>query len=285
MITTPNNNLNILPFYDSLTKQSHKKDEAFGEVFGLICPEKKFLPFQIIRETSASQLYSVQLFRKDGTLIADIFDDMISAGLCIKVKSGYDIIYYPGAFTIPTSTPEGQHYLRIQDESELVWYSEIFTIVQNTDDYLKIQYWEGLDFNIDDKVIDYSYPYRGTVYLKTQLGRPDYPISEVIEKRDEVNYVEKQISKKVYKFVFVAPEFLCDAMRIIRLHDHIRITNKGDIYDATSFLNTPKWLDGGYLAEVQAEFETATIIKKLGTTKLTTDTGDFDINYTNDFTI
>ena len=287
-------NVGILPFYMNINEQNHRKDFAFGRSFPLISNGGAFLPFQIVRTTSAYVIESVLLYRKDGTFVADLTLDFVSAGLEIKAKTSYDIIFYPGAMLIATEVPLGEHYLRIQDTGEWVWYSEVFTIINANENsrFLKIQYWNSTNFMYDGGEIDYTFPYRSTVYIDTQLGRPDYPFTETADERDGYLFIESQISKKVFKFIFTAPEYLIDAMRLIRMHDHIRITNvkvpddpdyHGKIYDVSYFLITPKWLDNGDLAEVQAEFETGTVVKQLGKATPLTELGDFDIDYNSDY--
>ena len=45
-----NNSFNILPWYDSLEKQSSKKWYAFGQSWPLLCPKGSILPFQFVCE-------------------------------------------------------------------------------------------------------------------------------------------------------------------------------------------------------------------------------------------
>lgn len=44
-----------------------------------------------------------------------------------------------------------------------------------------------------------------------------------------------------------------------------------------------KWQNQGNLADVEAEFETDTVIKKIGRGKIVTNLGDFNNDYNNDF--
>ena len=85
----------------------------------------------------------------------------------------------------------------------------------------------------------------------------------------------------------MAPEFLCDVMRFIRMADYIHITDKyGRKYDCDMFLITPKWQTQGDLANVEIEFKTATVAKKIGRGYITPGTkGDFNNDFNNDFNI
>lgn len=283
---TPNNNFSILPFYTDLSKQNHRKDYAFGEVYPLFTPDRKILPFQIIRDTRINNISSVLLKTIEGSTVANITSQLISNGLIIKSYStyGYDIIIYPGSLLITTETPEGRYYLQITDGVE-TWFSEIFTIVRSVESYLKITYRDSESLIFEGGRIDFSDNFAFNLYLPTQLGRPDYEFEEQVDKRDGYQFVEKQISEKTYKFNFVAPEYLLDAMRIIRMMDNVEITSKGEVYSVDQFLITPKWQSGGYLAGVEAEFQCNTVIKKIGRGYTPIDIGDFNNDFNNDFKI
>ncbi len=124
---TPNNNLSILPFYLDISRQNHRKDYAFGEVFPLFTPDRKILPFQIIRPHRTNQSWGAELYKVDGTLAANITTDLINTGLTLKEYTayGYDVIMYPGKLLLTTDTPEGQYYIRFIDGLQ-AWFSYVF---------------------------------------------------------------------------------------------------------------------------------------------------------------
>lgn len=281
---TPNNNLSILPFYLDISRQNHRKDYAFGEVFPLFTPDRKILPFQIIREHRINSITSVILKNLDGTTVANITTQMTGTGLKINqyTSYGYDVIVYPGKLLLTTTTPEGPYYIQISDGVQ-TWYSEVFTVVRFVDQYLKITYWDSESLIFDGGRVDFSDNFAFNLYLPTQVGRPDYEFEEQVDKRDGYQFVEKQISEKTYKFNFVAPEYLLDAMRIIRMMDNVEVVSKGETYDVDQFLMTPKWQEGGYLAGVEVEFQCATVIKKIGRGFVPADNGDFNNDFNNDY--
>lgn len=281
---TPNNNLSVLPWYDSIQRQNHRRDYAFGNIFPLITPDRKLLPFQIRRPTRTNEISQILLKDITGKQIADITSQMKETGLTVKQFSsdGYDLIIYPGNLPMAIMTPEGQYYAEIYDGVQR-WYSEVFNIVRTVDEYMMIEWWDEDSLYYSGGHIDYSDGFKNRVYLPTQVGKPDYDFTEEGEKRDGYFFPEKQISEKVYKFSFIAPEYLCDAMRIIRMSDHIEVTSRGEKYTADSFLITPKWQEQGDIAGVEAEFETDTVIKKIGRGIIKTDIGDFNTDFNNDF--
>ncbi len=258
---TPNNNLSPLPFYDSVNKQNHRKDYAFGEVFCLATPDRKILPFQIQREHRGNSITSALLKNVDGTTFLNVLSEMNATGLVVNFYTDYDIVQYPGILTMAITTPEGQYYLQISDGVE-TWYSDVFTIIRNLDGYLKIEYYDAESLVLDNGLIDYSNSFKFHIYLCTQVGKPEYPFTEQLEERDGYSFIEKQISEKTYRFTFLAPEYLCDAMRIIRMSDYVTIFTRNNEYSADTFLITPEWQDQGDLASVDAEFQCNTIVKK-----------------------
>ena len=278
--TNPNNNLSPLPFYSSLDFQSHRKDYAFGEVFPLITPEKMLLPFQVIREHRANAISEFKLYKEDGTFFLDITSSITSIGLSIipYTADGYDVILYNGLLPMAITTPEGRYYAVMKDGVD-TWYSEIFTIVKSVSDYLCIEYWNADNLYYAGGHLDYTTNFRNKLYLRAQLWKPEYLFEEEAVKRDGYTYIAKQISEKIYKFNFIAPEYLCDAIRVAKLHDYIRITSKGVTYNAETLTMTPTWQEGGYLANVEVEFETDTVIKKVSKDTL----GDFNYDFNEDF--
>ena len=58
---TPNNNLSVLPFYESPQYQDYKKSYAYGDVYPLFTPINKLLPVQIIRPTRSNNIVYARL--------------------------------------------------------------------------------------------------------------------------------------------------------------------------------------------------------------------------------
>lgn len=165
------------------------------------------------------------------------------------------------------------------------WYSEMFTVVQDVSGYLKIQWWNIENLVFDAGQIVYQNPnFRNVLYLCTELGKPDYVFEEEGEERDGYFFPEKQISEKTYKCTILAPEYLCDVMRFIRMADYVVVTDKyGRKYNCDTFLITPKWQTQGNLASVEIEFQTDTVVKKIGRGYIISNKGDFNGDFNNDF--
>lgn len=211
--------------------------------------------------TTPQPILAVERFTKNGGDGA-VFNPIKNA-ITIKQVGEYDVIIYSGGVTVPGAN-EGQFYLRIKD-GENTWYSDVYTAVQDMSCFTKLEWWDVADFVMDEGVIVYTSPaFKNRLYLQTEIAKPDYQFEEETEERDGYSFAMKQISKKVYRFNFLASEYLLDVMRFIRMADRVEITSDGQKYSADSFLITPEWESEGDIASVTAEFATATIAKKIG---------------------
>lgn len=284
-----NNNISVLPWYTSIEQQNHRKSYAYGTIYPLFTPKRTLLPFQIMRNTSSRNITRAQLYDKNGVLFADITTALKETGLQIVpfASLGYDVIVYPSLLPFAIDTPDGIYYARMTDGVN-VWYSEMFTIVGDLSGYLKIEWYDVENFVFDAGQIVYQNPkFHNVLYLSTELGKPEYTFEEEGETRDGYFFPEKQISEKTYRCMALAPEYLCDVMRFIRMSDKVFVTDKyGRQYDCDTFLITPKWQTQGDLASVEIEFETATVAKKIGRGYITPGRkGDFNNDFNNDFKI
>ena len=282
---TPNNNLSVLPWYSDIKYQNHLKTYAYGNIYPLFTPARTLLPFQIIRSKRANAITGVNLYTKTGTLFLDITTQIIETGLQVKAfpTLGIDVIVNPGILPMAINMPEGIYYATITDGVE-TWFSDMFTVVNDVSNYLKIEWYDVEDLTFDEGAIVYQSPaFKNVVYLCAEIGKPEYVFEEDGEKRDGYFFPEKQVSEKTYKFTFLAPEYLCDAMRIIRMCDVVKVTAEGRMYDCDTFLITPKWQTQGDIASVETEFECATVIKKIGKGLAVVNSGDFNNDFNDDF--
>ena len=284
---TTNNNLSVLPFYTSIAEQDWRKSYAYGDVYPLFAQAGFFLPFQIIREHRNNTIQEVMLYKKNGSLVGDITTILLEAGLSLNAYAtqGYDVILFPAIF--PTIQQEdGQYYMTLSDGVE-TWYSDVFTVVQDVQAYVKVEWYNDEDIIYDCGRFVYDNPrFHNFLYFATEIGKPEYTFEEEGENRDGFFFPEKQLSEKRYKFTILAPEYLCDTMRIIRMCDHVRITDKyGRHYDCDNFLITPEWQEQGNLAKVEVEFDTDTVIKKIGTGYTVPRGGDFNDDYNDDYLV
>lgn len=286
---TPNNNLTPLAWYRYLSAQDYRKSYAFGNSTTFYTPKQIIPPFQLSKEHAESTSLVVKLFDYQGLEVADITTLLTDTGLSVHSGSVYDKIVYSGVLPIPEYTldlAEGRYYMSITDSvSGAVWYSDIFTMVFDCTHFLKITWWDSEDLVLEngDWVKYAGIPYRNTVYLSTEVGKPEYKLTETVVDRDGFVFAEKRLSQKIFHFNFVANEPLLDALRIASVSDYIQIESLGYTYDCDTLLITPEWTSQANIASVEAEFTNGTVIKKIGRGRIPGTIGDFNSDYNEDF--
>ena len=236
----------------------------------------KYSPINIIN--------SFELFGRNGNLIGD-YTNAIKPYLSVKQfpEFNYDVLVFGGQLPVFSSMNNGQYYAKINDGYDN-YYSEIFTVVNDIEPYLKITWWDVDDFTMDAGTIVYTNPaFKNVLYLQSDLAKPEYPFEEEGETRDGYFFPAKQISEKRYRFNFLASEYLLDVMRFIRMADFAEIEYHGQRYSLDTFLITPEWEDNGDVASVEAVFDTATVAKKIGLGYIKAQRGDFNFDYNNDY--
>ena len=286
----PNNNLSVLPFYNSTDQQNARKWWAYGRVYPLFVPAGFLPPFQIITEHTNFTTADIT-----GATIYDANMDTQVAGITAKIRSGitkkefaslgYDVWVFPAQLPVVNAIQDGRYYLLITwGNWQIVKVSEIFTVVNNIRPYLKITWWDVEDFVMDAGTIVYKSPaFKNILYLCTDIGKPEYIFEEEGETRDGYFFPAKQISEKRYRFSFLASEYLLDVMRFIRMADFAEIEYNDQRYSLDAFLMTPEWEDNGDIASVDVEFDTATVAKKTGVGYIKSLRGDFNDDFNNDY--
>lgn len=282
----PNNNLSVLPWYTSIEQQNARKWWAYNRVYPLFTPAMFMLPFQILRtHRSGTTISSFQVYTKAGVLVGNYTQAIRDAGITIKpfTSLGYDVIVFGGQMPVFAQFADGQYYATISDGTQ-TWYSEIFTVVNDIEPYLKITWWDLSDFTMDAGTIVYTNPsYKNVLYLQSDIAKPEYTFEEEGETLDGYFFPTKQISEKRYRFNFLASEYLLDVMRFIRMADYAEIEYRGQRYSLDTFLITPEWEDNGDVAAVEAVFDTATVAKKIGLGYIKAKRGGFNDDFNNDF--
>lgn len=284
----PNNNLSVLPWYTSIEQQNARKWWLYGRVYPLFTPSGFLLPFQILLDYRATPSMSAcVLYDANTNAIIDsaVATKLNDTGFTFKQFSalGYTVAVYPGLLPVFTSLVNGRYYLRITI-NDVYYYSEIFTVVNDIEPYLKITWWDISDFSMDAGTIVYTNPaFKNVLYLQSDLAKPEYQFEEEGETRDGYFFPTKQISEKRYRFNFLASEYLLDVMRFIRMADFAEIEYHGQRYSLDTFLITPEWEDNGDVASVEAVFDTATVAKKIGLGYIKAQRGDFNDDFNNDY--
>ena len=259
---TPNNNLNPLAFYKSQNDMFRARPYNYGIKYPLYMPLNRVTPFQIIRGSSESTtLTSAKIYNDRDVEVATVTSYMsvnvvtIGASKVMQFKCGNYANLTPGQYT-----------MRVVIGND-TYYSEVFTAYANIGKLVKVEYYNADPIIFDEGALTYDNGFKFELYLCTEIAKPEYLFEEESTKRGGFTFVENQISSKQYKMVIAAPEYLCDAIRIIRLHDHVAITKDGNAYEAYNFTPSYQWNDVGDLAQVTITFESNTVLQKISAYK------------------
>lgn len=295
-------NYNVLPFYPEERFVYQQLPSSFGEFYPLIANKFNLLPFQIyiprlysgVPPTPESVDVRIVIIEQSTNTVTDVTTLMESKGFTVDhnaTPTHAKFTFPANQHLAPLNVPEGRYQMHlaygdVQNVNGLsvTRYSEHFHLVHKTDDCLKLIWWNqgAIGYGPDGFEIDYTTPFRNFLYLNTHLGKPRYPFTEQAKDRDGFKFIEKQISEKTFGFEFMAPEYLCDVIRLIRLHDFVRVIYEGQVYEVDDILPTIEWLEQGNLAAVTVEFQIDTVVKKLAKSEApsgATFSGDFSNDY------
>lgn len=261
------NNFSPLAFRKKESKATYEKWYAFGKNYAIPASANTLIPFQFtdvnVGEIQPDSIEVVAVNQETGegikTGVYVSRDDMPEHGSVLYVS--------PGKNSFSEALPQGTYRAEFTIGTQ-VYISTPFCVIpgiETSSKYLLIEYWN------DEKIV---YPdgfittgtnndFRYQMYVPATICKPKYEFEEELTKRAGYKFLELQTSTKVYAFTFVAPEFICDAMRLIRLSDYIRISHDGEYYNALNFEFDVDWQEQLYLAAVDCQFETDSIIQKL----------------------
>lgn len=261
------NNFSPLAFRKKESKATYEKWYAFGKNYAIPASANTLTPFQFTE-------LNIPVFDPD-TIEVEAVNEETGEATKTGVYVSFDVmpehggVLYvsPGKNSFREALPQGTYRARFSIGDE-VYISTPFCVIpgiETSSKYLLIEYWN------DEKI---AYPggfittganndFRYQMYVPATICKPKYEFEEELTKRAGYKFLELQTSTKVYAFTFVAPEFICDAMRLIRLSDYIRISHDGEYYNALNFEFDVDWQEQLYLAAVDCQFETDSIIQKL----------------------
>ena len=262
------NNFSPLAFREKSMKATYKKWYAYGKEFALPFSTTELPPFQFtVANLPSFDPTTVEVFLvneatgvRGETGIKIKVDAMDGHGSVLYVSPGSNVYaksIEPGVYRAEFAIPGGETYV-----STPICVTE--GIETNTN-FVKLEYWndEKLAYPNGFVTTGTDNDFKFQMYIPTTFFKPKYEFEEEITKRAGYKFLELQTCNKVFGFNFLAPEYICDSLRLVRLSDYIRFTHDGEYYNALNFEYNPDWQDNGYLAAIECQFETDTIIQKL----------------------
>lgn len=262
------NNFSPLAFREKSQKATYKKWYAYGKEFALPFSTTELPPFQFtVANLPSFEPATVEVFlvneatgTRGATGIYPKVDTMDEHNSVLYVSPGSNVYaksIEPGVYRAEFTIPGGETYV-----STPICVTD--GIETNTN-FVKLEYWndEKLAYPNGFVTTGTDNDFKFQMYIPTTFFKPKYEFEEEITKRAGYKFLELQTCNKVFGFNFLAPEYICDALRLVRLSDYIRFTHDGEYYNALNFEYNPDWQDNGYLAAIECQFETDTIIQKL----------------------
>ena len=261
------NNFSPLAFRKKESKATYEKWYAFGKNYAIPASANTLTPFQFTE-------LNIPVFDPN-TIEVEVINEETGEGKKSGVYVSFDVmpehggVLYvsPGKNSFREALPQGTYRARFSIGDE-VYISTPFCVIpgiETSSKYLLIEYWndEKIAYTGGFITTGENNDFRYQMYVPATICKPKYEFEEELTKRAGYKFLELQTSTKVYAFTFVAPEFICDAMRLIRLSDYIRISHDGEYYNALNFEFDVDWQEQLYLAAVDCQFETDSIIQKL----------------------
>ena len=181
---------------------------------------------------------------------------------------GYDIAYYSGS-AHGVDLPLGMYWAEMTI-GEFTYYSEVYTLVDDISNLLKITYSHRKDFlypggrfiYVDDttNIVNYF----NTIYLDSDIARPVYQLEQEVNDSSGILKKLRQVSYIEHKFRFLAPKYFIDAFRIVSLHHDVTIEHLGYTYKSDDFNMEVEWLENGDIANVTVTFRSDTVVIENG---------------------
>lgn len=261
------NNFSPLAFRKKESKATYEKWYAFGKNYAIPASANTLTPFQFTE-------LNIPVFDPDTIEVEAVNEETgeptktgVYVSFDVMPEHGGVLYVSPGKNSFREALPQGTYRARFSIGNE-VYISTPFCVIpgiETSSKYLLIEYWNDEKIAYPDGFITTgaNNDFRYQMYVPATICKPKYEFEEELTKRAGYKFLELQTSTKVYAFTFVAPEFICDAMRLIRLSDYIRISHDGEYYNALNFEFDVDWQEQLYLAAVDCQFETDSIIQKL----------------------
>ncbi len=245
-------NHSILPLLEDAKFLQKNRFKALDRPFPIIAPTNQLPPIQKMLP-SGTTITSVQMIDSMGNS-EEILSLLQLAGLKTVSFTGYDMLIYPSKVLIPFSGLKTGKFEFIFSDGTNQWHSEMVIMCENTDDFIKVEYSHSDNISIRDGQLVYQDEYFwNVIYFPVLNGKPNYPESEKVDERLDVEFTIQQISQKQIRFSLMLPEFLTDAIRTINMHDFKYLTVDGIRYKIIEFDPQPNWDEKGDLADTTIE--------------------------------
>lgn len=289
------NYISPIPFYTSQQSVDSMNDYAFGDCYkNVVLLTNNVLnipPFVVHTSLAENSITTVamNLCRVGSTSVIPITQN---PNIHILRDNGFATILHKGVSVNVGAIPMGKYYLQLYVWSQplsqqFILYSDYIFLTDDIHNYVKLTWKNANDLFVANRIIPFGEGFEPYCYVDSLIGKPEYSYDEESIVRMGYQFIESQVSKKTYNFVFVAPEYLCDALRIMKICNTKRVTrydmpNYGKEYNIMSMDFSVRWEEQGNLAGVTISFDVNNIASNISG-YLPLQGGDFNNDYDSDF--
>ena len=282
MIVPINNNFSPLPFYEVSGLELDNKyllsnrPYSYGAVYDLPISEGWLMPFQFDVDFESTEVVAAYVIPLDANTGIPINGVMVTP----SSDGSYSKVMFYGAQI--QNLPIGRMYIELElsDDNEgrnRVVMSDIFNNIfsannnlkQVPEGYVRLTYGNDHELKRTGGEITFG-KFSFEVLVKSTIGKPQYAYEEKASERLGYRYIESQVSKKSYQMCFMAPEYLCDALRLMPMCNVRSIVDELYPYNNISDVELEvSWQEQGDLAAVTLTFNTDTVVSNLAEYKST----------------
>ena len=246
-------------------------------------PVGYMLPFQFVRPggMAAQPITSFRIVNEDGSTNERILSVSDQIDYITTPDGNYSIVRFRGSAPVSSVQEEGWKRAIVEDGVN-TWYSDYF-LWTNTP-LVKVTWWHSCDVETDIGPIVYSGGFRYWAFFRVEIGKPQYPFEEEVDRRGGVDYPFRETSYKQYAMTLAVSEYLMDCLRLLPLHSNVKINHLGDEINVSQIRHGEvSWIERGDIARSAWTFRTNTVVSTYGkATAVIADTNCYPATYTAD---
>lgn len=223
------------PWYDKKEKQHRFRENVEGTCgYKLISPNNGLLPFQLRVETGLARPTAMAIWSLCDEQVMDLTNN-IPLLQAKTTEKGINAYYNGEAMQFKAGTrpatnleiPEGTYYATLSFASGETYYSEVFTVVKDLSQYMRIEYSNSCDI---DPIIYKDNSWKNILYLDTFVHVAEPEIEEDGERdgSDQLIPTYQKLTVK-YRFSVTVPDFVKIAITSMQMHDNVAMTSSNAI--------------------------------------------------------
>jgi hypothetical protein len=191
----------------------------------------------------------------------------------IRNEENYASVFLGGRWLISHDIPIGTYYLSMTygDTNDITaskeWYSDLFTFRADTSDLIKLSYRATKPIVTANNYMPFKEGVserQMEVWIDATAMNNEFMFEDSVETMDGYDMVEKRVSYKKYNIVFLATEYMAEALRLLWHCDDVEMTMRGRRYKVNNTNIEVAWDIDNHFAKVTLKCKTDTVIQTNG---------------------